>query len=70
MGTFVERLLLYYLLTETLTVLQTIHNARPGVWLRPEHILKLYTAVEELVGRQARQGPEGREGREVGKALY
>ena len=61
---------MHYLQAETFTVFQTIHNARPGVWLRPEHILKLYTAVEELVGGQARQGPEGREGREVGKALY
>lgn len=42
---------------------KTIHNARPGVWLRPEHVLQLYRAVEALVGREARQQPEGREAR-------
>ena len=42
---------------------KTIHNARPGVWLRPEHILQLYRAVEVLVSSSSRQQPEGREDR-------
>ena len=42
---------------------KTIHNARPGVWLRPEHIMNLYKAVESLVSSASRQQPEGSEER-------
>jgi len=49
---------------------KTIHNARPGVWRTPEHILQLYRSVEALVSSNGRQQPEGKEERIEARDQY
>jgi receptor-type tyrosine-protein phosphatase gamma len=49
---------------------KTIHNARPGVWKTPDHILHLYRGVEALVSSAGRQQPEGREERLESRDQY
>lgn len=47
---------------------KTIHNCRPGVWTRPDHILALYKSVEFFVSQvssEERPGPDGKEDKKV-----